>query len=60
MLFCNNNISVKKDFFCVYTYNKYRNLLQVESDIRIQQSNIDSNMFNLVSKKHYKLPHIFN
>jgi len=35
----------------VYTKNKYRNRLNIESDLRIQLSNIDTKIQDLVSKK---------
>lgn len=44
----------------VCTENKYTNSLRVESNLRIQSPNIDSNILDLVSKQQHRIHRILN
>ncbi|XP_022160172.1 protein FAM200A-like [Myzus persicae] len=57
MLFSTTYLCEKGFSANVYTKNKYRNRLNIESDLRIQLSNIDPKIPDLVLKKQHHPSH---
>lgn len=57
MLFSTTYLCEKGFSAYVYTKNKYRNRLNIESDLRIQLSNIDPKIPDLVLKKQHHPSH---
>ncbi|XP_046977632.1 zinc finger BED domain-containing protein 5-like [Vanessa cardui] len=58
LLFSTTYLCEKAFSALVYTKNKYRNRLHVESDLRLQlNSNINPNITNLVAKKQHQPSH---
>ncbi|CAI6351558.1 unnamed protein product [Macrosiphum euphorbiae] len=57
MIFSTTYLCEKGFSAYVYTKNKYRNRLNIESDLRIQLSNIDPKIPDLVLKKQHHPSH---